>query len=132
MLVMAGYAAIRKQTEKMQVCAVFQAVIDGIVEFLHLEKIPVLNRLGDPGQLLIYDTARADVQVPHFRIAHLPVRQTHGHAGSADKGHGIFSFQSADVRGSRQLHGVSLTVLAFPKAIHDDESCKFIVHMLFS
>ena len=62
MLVMAVYAAIRKQTEKMQVCAVFQAVIDGIVEFLHLEKIPVLNRLGDPGQLLIYDAARADVQ----------------------------------------------------------------------
>ena len=59
-----------------------------------LEEIAVLNRLGDAGQLLIYDAACTDIGVTDLGVAHLAVRQTDVQTGCADIGQRDFQRRS--------------------------------------
>ena len=69
------------------------ARVDGSLHVLDedgvLEHLTVPDGLGDEGQLLVDDTARAHVGVAHLRVAHLAVGQAYSHAGSFDGGHRI-------------------------------------------
>ncbi|MNZ99418.1 hypothetical protein D3C78_1187410 [compost metagenome] len=44
-----------------------------------LEELAVANGLGDAGEVLVDDTAGAQVHVTDFGVAHLPVRQADVH-----------------------------------------------------
>ena len=52
------------------------AALEGCEERAVLEERPVLDRLGDPGEVLVQPPARADRQVPHLGVPHLARRAT--------------------------------------------------------
>ena len=53
----AVYTAVGYQTEHMQRGIVLLAVLNCCHQLLILEEIAILDRLGDAGQLLVYDAA---------------------------------------------------------------------------
>lgn len=65
---MAVHAAIRKQTR--QACRRSCAQIQSDLQHRIGGKTAVFQRHVDAGHILIYHTPSADVQMPHFRIAH--------------------------------------------------------------
>ena len=58
---MAVYAAVRYQSEHVQGGIVLLAILYRRHKCLILKEIPVLDGLGDPGQLLVHDPACAHV-----------------------------------------------------------------------
>ena len=56
-------SAVGKQSEEMQCGGVMFYVIHGVEQRLILKKAAVLDRVGDQGQVLIYDAAGADVEM---------------------------------------------------------------------
>ena len=61
----------------MQRGAILLAVFHRIQKGRILKEIPILNGLGDLGQILIYDTACPNIQMTHLRVAHLSIRQSY-------------------------------------------------------
>ena len=86
---MAVHAAVGQKAHHMQRAAVLLHGVHSPDEGLFFKKHAVLNILGDAGQLLIHDAARAHVQMAHLAVAHLTVRQAHIHAAGAQLGVGI-------------------------------------------
>ena len=81
----AEHAARRQQPEHVQGTAVGPGVFAGADQLRILEETAVLDRRIDAGQVLINDTAGAQVHVPDLGIAHLPVRQAHVAAFGMDQ-----------------------------------------------
>ena len=117
--VVAVDAAGREQTEQMQGAVVRFAVVDRLVHRLVLEEIAVLDTLGDAGELLIYDAARAHVGVADLAVTHLTVRQTYIETRRADHGKGILEEQLVKMRRARIVDGVAV-LGSDTKAVHDD------------
>ena len=80
-------------------------------------KLAVLNGLGDPGELLIDDAAGADIGVPDFGVAHLPLRQSDVHAGGADQSMRALGQNFAEIRHSRGADGVAVCRGIVAKAV---------------
>ena len=98
--------------------------------FLHLA---VLNGLGDQGQLLVDDAARADVGVADFRVAHLAVGQTHAHARCANGDVGAGREQMVDIGGLGGDDGVAIRLVRHPaEAVKDAQHHGFLCHMIFN
>ena len=93
-----------------------------------LEKIPLPDGLGDPGQLLVYDAACADIQVTHLAVPHLPIRQAHVLPGRGDLGMGIGGGQGHDVLGAVGGDGIAVGLRPAAKAIQNDKGRKFLGH----
>ena len=125
MVDMRVYAAIGQQAENMQGGVKPLALVDRAHERLVGEKVAVLDGLGDAGQLLIDDTARADVGVADLGVAHLPVRQTDIQAGGADIRHRVFRKDLVQVGGVRGLDRVAALFVAVAEPIHDDQRGRF-------
>ena len=87
--VVAVHAAVGQQAHQVERLAVVLGVVHGLQQGLVLIHVAVLGGLGDAGQLLVDNAARADVGVAHFAVAHLAVRQAHVHAGGANLGVGV-------------------------------------------
>src|SRR5699024_272865 len=89
LVVVAVHAAVGQQAHQVERLAVVLGVVHGLQQGLVLIHVAVLAGLGDAGQLLVDNAARADVGVAHFAVAHLAVRQAHVHAGGANLGVGV-------------------------------------------
>ena len=84
MAVVAVHAAIRNKSRKMQRAVLFKCIDSG-VELLVLKEIAVGYRFGDSCQLLINNSARSDISMSNFGIAHLSVGQTDIQTRSAQR-----------------------------------------------
>ena len=93
-----------------------------------LEEIPLPDGLGDPGQLLVYDAACADVQMAYLAVAHLPVRQAYVLPGGGDLGMGIGGGQGHDVLGAVGGDGIALGIRPAAKAVQNDQCRQFLGH----
>ena len=83
------------------------------------------DELIDARAVHLHDAAGADIQMAHFAIAHLPVRQADGRAGSVDQRVGEF-FEDAIVVGlAREGDGVALGFGAVAPAVQDGENNRF-------
>ena len=71
----AVHAAWRNEAEEVQCAARLLRTRDGMEQRLVLEERTVGNRLRDARELLVDDASCADVRMPDFGVAHLPVRQ---------------------------------------------------------
>ena len=71
------HAAVAQKPQQVQGALLFHTAVHHPAQGRILEKVPVLNGLGDSGQILIHNTPGAHVQMPHLGIAHLPRRQAH-------------------------------------------------------
>ena len=105
---MAVHAAVGQQAHQVQRLAVVLGVVHGLQQGLVLIHVAVLGGLGDAGQLLVDNAARADVGVAHFAVAHLAVRQAHVHAGGANLGVGVLGEDFVHVGMLRRGNGVAL------------------------
>ena len=75
--IVAVYTAIGQKSEKMKIGMILPAILHGCHQCLIFKEYTILNLLGDPCQFLIYDAARAHIQVSHLRISHLSIRKSH-------------------------------------------------------
>ena len=73
MLVVAVDATVGEQADEMQCLAVRRSVLYRAQKGRIFKKTAVLDVFGDAGELLIHDTACADVRVAHLAVAHLAV-----------------------------------------------------------
>ena len=126
--VVAVNAAGGEQTEQMQGAIVCLAVVDRLVHRLVLEEIAVFDGLGDAGELLVYDAARAHVGVADLAVTHLTVRQTDIETRRADHGNGIFEEQLVKMRRARIVDGVAV-LGSDTKAVHNNQ-CNWFFHIV--
>ena len=128
MLDVAVNAAVRQQSHDMERRPLRLAVVHCGNIGLVCEKVPVLNGLGDPGQVLKDHPARADIGVSHLGIAHLPCGQPHIQAGRGQLTAGIGGKDAVQVWLFRVGNGVARGLLPESKPVHDDESGRRFVH----
>ena len=130
--VVAVHAAVRKQAHHMQGSAVFLHAVHGPDQGLFFKEHAVLNVLGDAGQFLIHDAARAHVQVAHLAVAHLSVRQAHVHAAGAQLGVGILGHQGVQMGRARHINRVALVRRIDAETVHDNQSRHRLAHISIS
>ena len=111
------------------------ALVDGSLHVLDqhgvLEHLAVLDGLGDKGQLLVDDAARAHVGVADLRVAHLAIGQADSHAGGLDGGHGVVGKDLVQIRFVGGGHGVAVGLIRCPaEAVHDAEHNRFFRHRI--
>ncbi len=82
MLDVAMYTTIRKKTPYVQVRILFLTIVDRMKQLFILEEVAIRYRLRDLRQILVDDTARADIHMTYLRVTHLSVRQTYCQARS--------------------------------------------------
>ena len=119
-------AAVGQEAEDVQGGIEPLALVDGAHQSRVLEEIAVLNRLGDAGQLLIYDAACTDIGVTDLGVAHLAVRQTDVHTGCADIGQRIFREDPVEIRLVCGLDRIALLLRTVAEAVHDDQSGRLL------
>ena len=93
MCIVAVYAAVRYQSVHMKRRIVLLAVIYGIQQSRILKKSTVLNFFRNSGQFLIYDAARAHIQMSDLGISHLAVRKACRHTACISLHKGTFLHQ---------------------------------------
>ena len=126
--VVAVNAAGGEQTEQMQGAVVRLAVVDRLVHRFILKEIAVLNGLGDAGELLIDDAARAHVGVADLAVTHLTVRQAYVKTRRADHGNGILEEQLVKMRRARIVDGVAV-LRSDTKTVHNNQ-CNWFFHIV--
>ena len=86
-----------------------------------LEKVAVTNCLSDFGQRLINNSARADVHMSDFGVAHLPVGKSNVFAGSLEFSVGIFFNKFVENGRIADLNRVEVVAgVANAPAVHDN------------
>jgi len=114
MLVMAVHTSIRNQSKKMKAMAAsFRENIlgDGIVLQLSFG-----NGFVDPGEILINNPARAEVEVADFGVAHLSLRQTDVRTTGTQFPSGIIAVKPVVERGAGKQGGVAVLLAFFAAA----------------
>ena len=106
-------------THQVERLAVVLGVVHGLQQGLVLIHVAILGRLGDAGQLLVDDAARADVGVAYLRVAHLPVRKADIKAGSADLGVGVLGKIFVEVRLFGGMDGVAVVGVVDAETVED-------------
>ena len=89
-----------------------------------LEEAPVLDGLGNPGQVLKDHPSCADVGMSHFAVAHLSHRQAHIQTGGGKPAGGMFGKQLIQDGSGRGLHRVALHLVPQAEAVHNNQSCR--------
>src|SRR4029079_3592671 len=107
-------AAVGQQTAKMNRLPAF----DGVDE----NRIRLQIRLADAHDVLIDDAPRADVQMPHLGVPHLPFRQPDREARGVERGPRAVAEEGGEARFLRRGDGVVLGFAAAAEAIEDDEN----------
>ena len=121
----AVHATGRQQSQYMQGAATGDGRRARGEQFGIGEKAAVVDRGIDPGQVLVDDAAGAEVHVPDFGIAHLPVRQADMAAGGFDQRVRLRRPQRAPVRQLGLRQRVVLRIVAMTPAIEDQQDHGF-------
>jgi hypothetical protein len=114
-------AAIGDQTDQMQGATRLAGVLEaGLDLFVVLERV-VGHHAVNARNVHLHNAARANVQVAHFAVAHLPARQTDKLFRCLDQRVGIFA-QKRVVGGlCGQCNGVVFSLRTISPSIEDGE-----------
>src|SRR5690606_5668975 len=125
--------SIRQEAVQVKLAPVFLHVTDGSEEGVVFKEASLPDRLRHPGQILVDDSTCADVQVTHFGIAHLTLRQSHGLAAGLKKGMGIFRPVAVEMGLLRLGDGIAVGFLPHGKAVQDDQGYRLfpVTHRFF-
>ena len=130
---MAVHAAGAHQTHQVDGLTGLDSSLHVLDQHRVLEHLAIVDGLGDKGQLLVHDAARAHVGVADLRVTHLTIGQADSHAGSINGGHGVLCHQSIQMRGLGSHHGVAEGLVRHPaEAIHDAQKNRFLCHKIES
>ena len=102
----AVYAAIGAEAHQMKSPPFGQELVCQGVEGVVAGKAAVLDGLADAHQLLPDDAPRADREMAHLGISHLPFRQAHRSAAGLDQGVGVGVPEGVHHRGFGGADGV--------------------------
>ena len=118
-------AAWRHQTHDMYRFAGGNRFIDRGGQYRVGEEGAFFNFHIETGQVLIDDTTGAQVDVTHFGVPHLTVRQANFQAGCIDQGMRTFGPQGVHYRRFSAVNGVILLVFAIAVAIQNHQYHRF-------
>ena len=121
------HAAIGKQPAKMKLATAAARVLHGLHQHGVAVEIAFFDHQVDLGDVHVNDAASADVQVPHFAVAHLSLRQADKASAGVDERVGILGEQAVIVGLARQGNGIGLGGRRVTPAIENDEN-KRAVH----
>ena len=119
------HAAVGDQAEQMQLPAATLRVLHGVKQHGILEELAVQDHELNARRVHVHDAPGADVQVPHFAIAHLPFGQADVWTAGLDQGIGIFAQQALVGRLVRQRDGIEIRFRAVTPAVEDDQNQRF-------
>ena len=126
------HAAVGQQADEVQRAARLFAVIHRRDELGVLEKLPVLYRLVDGGDVLVNDPARADVEVSHLAVAHLTGGKSDREAARFDESVRVSCHEAVEVGGACGDDRVAPCFGTVAEAVHNDNSVGFhIFHVLW-
>jgi hypothetical protein len=86
MIDMAMHTTIAKQSGYVQIAVVFAGMGDGIEEGVIMIKTAIFDATVDTGNVLHYHKTSAEVEMPDFRIPHLPHWQADMFFGCINQG----------------------------------------------
>ena len=115
------HAALRHQAEQVQPPAGAARLAD-LLQHGVVEERPVGDRVLDAGEVLTHHGPRAQVEVAHLGVAHLPVRQAHGAAAGGELRVPVAGPELVEVRRARLLHRVARTGGREAPAVQHDET----------
>ena len=127
MVLVGMHAAIGEQPEKMKLASATARVLHGFQQYGVAVEIAFFDHQVDLGDVHVNHAPGADVQVPDFTVAHLPLRQADKTSAGVDESVGIFGEQPVIVGFARQRNGVGLGGRRITPAIENDEN-KRTVH----
>ena len=130
MRIVAVHAAIADQAHQMNALSGFLGRVHGMNQRCLFKERPVLNVLGDTGQLLIDDTARTDVEVADLAVAHLAIGQTHVHTACTQFGVRIAGHERVQPRRALLIDRIALMSGVDAEAVHDDKGRHGFLHMV--
>ena len=81
----------------------------------------LFNRLGDSGEVLVHRPPGTYIHVPHFRITHLPFRQTNCQPGGCHQRAGIIGPEPIPDRRFGGVNGIILGAITDTPSIEDDQ-----------
>ena len=90
-----------------------------------LEEIPVLDHQINARDVHVHNAPRANVEVPHFAVPHLPFRQSDIRPTGMNQSVGILAQQPIVSRLTRHGNSVGLGFGAIPPAVENDENQRF-------
>ena len=115
------HTAVGEQPHQVQATARFAGLREGLLQHRVAFQAAVGDRVVHAHQVLVHHTARADVEVPHFAVAHLAGRKAHVNAISEECGVRCGAVERIDERGVSCGHGVRAVTRTDAPTIHDDQ-----------
>ena len=109
--------AVRHEAEQVQPLGAAR-----LAQRLVLEERAVLDRLVDPQQVLLHHRARAEVEMAHLGVAHLPLRQAHRWAVRGERRVRVLLPELVEHGRVRQVDRVPGPRLGQPPAVQHDEA----------
>ena len=114
-------AALAHQSHEMQPTSGFTGLGEGLEQGGLGSHGPIRHRPVDAQQVLVDRAPRADVQVPHLAVAHLPVRKAHHLAMRGQPCMGVSGQETVKMRGLRHMYRVVAIRGTDSPSIEDDE-----------
>ena len=131
MCIMAVYTAVGQESPQMQIRALFDTVVDCLVELRVCKEISVLDHLGDLGKILIDDTAGAHIHMAHLGVAHLTVGKTDCHSGSVSFNKRTLCHQFFHHGSLSHSHRICFFDVGETVAVKDHQYNRFLSHVCF-
>ncbi len=113
------HAAVGCQAHQVQCLARLAGVFVGSLDLGIVQDSAALDSLVDFHQVLVHDTARADIEVTHLGVAHLAVGQTHALAAGEQLRVGIGLEQMIPVGSRSRVDCVGMGMVAQSPAIEN-------------
>ena len=128
MIDMRMHTAIAHQAEQVQGFVVFLCITDGCQQGGVVGQRTVAYGYIDALQFLVNDTAGTQVEVTHFRIAHLPVGQTDQFTAGGERGVRVLAVKGAGKGRVCVLDGVGRCNGSESPAVHYNQNSSFSRH----
>ena len=114
MCVVAVHPAVRHQPKQVEAMAARRG--QSFPQDATARKFAGSNRFVDPRQILINDSAGAQIEMAYFRVSHLSFRQTNVETAGAKFPAGIIAVKLVVKRRVSEQRGVSVLLAFFPTA----------------
>ena len=119
-IVMAVHAAIRNQSQQME--PMRARLREAFLQHRITRQFSLRDRLINSSQVLINDSAGAEIQMAHFGIAHLSFRQTDIQPAGAQPAPGIILVELVVKRRAREQSRIAIFFALLPAARIDPPS----------
>ncbi len=119
------HAAVGHQPEQVQPALARARVLHRVEQHRMRKEFAVLDHQIDAGDVHVNDASGANVKMPDFAVAHLPLGQTNKRPTGVNERVGILAQQSVVRRLARERDGVGFGFGAVSPAVENDENERF-------